>query len=231
MKLIKLSNEYYLISTKKANVGDYQYNGYNINTCTKSGQYPKLIASTQNINGLPLLDRKKEIKYQKCVQNCFEALSGKCICPSRMIALDELVCGVNIENLANKWALDNAEETMATNSALNKGFKGGFNSCVRLNEDKKFTLDDMNKLSVEIWEWINTDKYGAKQNLESVTNNFIQSITKDQYQWEVDIEENTESVVMGGLRSVEDFGGPGPQNYDYSTPIVIGGYINITRIK
>lgn len=33
---------------------------------------------------------------------------------------------VDVEKLANKWALDNADETMATNSALNRGFIGGF---------------------------------------------------------------------------------------------------------
>ncbi len=34
-----------------------------------------------------------------------------------------------IKRLGNQWALDNADETMATNSALNKGFRGGYTQC------------------------------------------------------------------------------------------------------
>jgi len=40
-----------------------------------------------------------------------------------------------IKRLANKWALDNADRTMETNSALNRGFEGGYNECQKDNAD------------------------------------------------------------------------------------------------
>ncbi len=41
-----------------------------------------------------------------------------------------------IKSLGNQWALDNADETMATNSALNKGFRGGYAQCQEDMADK-----------------------------------------------------------------------------------------------
>lgn len=243
MKLIKLNNEFYLLSDGIPK--GYYYDGFVNKIHNTSGaqyEYAKhifpIVASTEKLGELPLLDRKKEIKYQKCVQNCFEALSGKCVCPSRMITLNELASNVDVKKLAREltykdYTDEKGEFIKSTIGAddYTNGIVRGYNKALRDNADKKFTLDDMNKLSIEIWEWINIDKYGAKQNLETVTNNFIQSITKGQTQWEVDIEENKESVVMGGLRSINDFGGPGPQRYDYSKPIITEGHINILRIK
>lgn len=58
---------------------------------------------------------------------------------------DEIFGVVDVEKLANKWAVDNPDETMENNSALNKGFKAGFNKAVKLNKGKVFTLEDMRK--------------------------------------------------------------------------------------
>jgi hypothetical protein len=46
----------------------------------------------------------------------------------------------DVEKLANKWAIDNADITMESNSALNKGFKGGYN---KAKEKYKYTEEDM----------------------------------------------------------------------------------------
>ena len=49
-----------------------------------------------------------------------------------------------IKRLANKWALDNADRTMETNSALNRGFKGGYNQCQQGN-DNKYTIKEVER--------------------------------------------------------------------------------------
>jgi hypothetical protein len=50
-----------------------------------------------------------------------------------------------IKNLANKWALENADETMETNSALNKGFIGGYTKWQQDNTEKKYTIKEVEK--------------------------------------------------------------------------------------
>lgn len=50
--------------------------------------------------------------------------------------------GYEVEKLASKWAIDNADETMETNSALNKGFKAGYN---KAKETYKYTKKDLSK--------------------------------------------------------------------------------------
>lgn len=50
-----------------------------------------------------------------------------------------------IKNLANKWALENADETMETNSALNRGFIGGYTKWQKDNTDKKYTIKEVEK--------------------------------------------------------------------------------------
>ena len=45
-----------------------------------------------------------------------------------------------VEKMANKWAIDNADITMESNSALNKGFKAGYN---KAKEKYKYTEENI----------------------------------------------------------------------------------------
>lgn len=61
-----------------------------------------------------------------------------------------------IAKLSNQWALDNADETMATNSALNRGFKAGFKagyaSAPSSERFKKPTSDQIVKMALVVNE-------------------------------------------------------------------------------
>ena len=54
-----------------------------------------------------------------------------------------------IEKLANEWSLINSDDTMESNSSLNKGYVAGYTQC---QEDNKYSEEDiMNALhSVEL---------------------------------------------------------------------------------
>ncbi len=45
-----------------------------------------------------------------------------------------------IEKLANEWSLINSDDTMETNSSLNKGYIAGYTQC---QEDNKYSEEDM----------------------------------------------------------------------------------------
>lgn len=65
-----------------------------------------------------------------------------------------------IKNLASEWALKNSDATMETNSALNKGFIGGFEACLSLiNEDKLIELDQYERQWIKFCKLHYKDKY------------------------------------------------------------------------
>ena len=75
-----------------------------------------------------------------------------------------------IRSLANQWALENADETMATNSALNKGFRGGYTQCQEDNADK------MNNVMETLLKIRDCKDYG--NNSSSLARELIQSLNK-----------------------------------------------------
>jgi hypothetical protein len=128
-KLIKVDNEFYLLSDDPIEVGDgvgetliggvwMVMTIHTRNDFDKKHQ-KKIIASTRGIAGIKLLDRDE---------------------------IEILITGVNIKALASVWALDNADSTMGTNSALNRGFIGGYKRALQDNADKQFTLEEMGKI-------------------------------------------------------------------------------------
>lgn len=68
-----------------------------------------------------------------------------------------------IRSLGNQWALDNADETMATNSALNKGFRGGYNQCQEDNTDKKYTEEDLREAIKKAKKYFVEFPFGLKE--------------------------------------------------------------------
>jgi hypothetical protein len=76
-----------------------------------------------------------------------------------------------VEKLANKWAIDNTDITMESNSALNKGFKGGYN---KAKEKYKWTDDDLRKALSE--------SFKASQEGYNITcDEIIQSLQQPKY--------------------------------------------------
>ena len=202
-KLIKIKDEYYLVSNKepmdrhlcmafhketKAPMIDDYYQGDAHYYVYKP---MSIVAVTKRISGLttlPLLDK-----------NQIEILLGT----------------VDVKGLASKWALDNADKTMETNSSLNKGFIGGYNKCLQDNADKKFTLEDMRKCFEASRE---TVPHPDWDKIYDTFEEYINSL-KEKTEWEVEIELHSE---VDALVLYEDRGKPIVNEQ---------GYINILNIK
>lgn len=76
-----------------------------------------------------------------------------------------------IEQLANEWAVNNAEISFAENSSLNKGYIKGYTQCQEDMADKKYTEEDLHTILRLRKEWYShTDK--------NVVRDFIQSLNK-----------------------------------------------------
>ncbi len=117
-KLIKIDN--YLLVVDDSEIKDYYYDFF-VNKLKHSGgdKYAKSDIAKQVIAHLPL--------------NNAPILEGLPLLPP----LEN-----EVEKLANKWAIDNSDITMESNSALNKGFKGGYN---KAKEKYKYTEEDLRK--------------------------------------------------------------------------------------
>jgi hypothetical protein len=48
-----------------------------------------------------------------------------------------------IKKLANEWSLINSDDTMESNSSLNKGYVAGYTQC---EEDNKYSEEDIRKV-------------------------------------------------------------------------------------
>jgi len=143
MKLIKIENNYYLLSNDEIKKGDlviditdYSIMGVcmSINKNTQNQQVislstgftlfnnepKKIIASTGNdlLDMLVIIDKSQ-----------IETLLG-----NNGNKIDY------VKSLASKWALDNADRTMETNSALNRGFIGGYNQALQDNEKTEWEV-------------------------------------------------------------------------------------------
>lgn len=180
LRLIKISDKKYLLLKPYEDINKGEYFLYlkeaiyfannNINV-HNSETHCKIISCTDKIDGCSLIDINKVVSLLK---------------------KDEL----NITALGNQWALDNADRTMETNSALNKGFVGGFNSALEINKDKKYTLNDIKEIimsmnSEEFNELKMREDFGREQGkaIEIFVNGFMKR--KEKNEWDVEVESVT----------------------------------------
>jgi hypothetical protein len=234
MKLIKLNNHYLLVSdSHDLNVGDKIIRVKSNQVCTvtekeggrywayafdsgqgfefTSGQGLKILASTGMFDGLAIGD-KVDMLYLSQIEELIRVI-------------DEEVNASYIKSLASNWALDNPDKTLATNSALNRGFIGGYTQALKANADKKFTLEDMEnvvgEVVAEIKRWFSNE--GDKRSTDEVVKEFINSITKgkERKEWEVEVETELVTPSKYSFTQFEPF----------LAPKVTNGYINITKIK
>lgn len=118
-----------------------------------------------------------------------------------------------IRSKASEWALNNADETMATNSALNKGYIAGYKTC----QDESFTLEDMkicfdmarDKIKHPDWDYV-FDNFDQ----------FIKKFKDAKTTWLVEVELDTKIIPMETPLGTADF----------FVPKITDGYINITKI-
>jgi hypothetical protein len=117
-KLIKTDNYLLVVDDSEIKAGDWIFanQGVHIVTDVKDDKYPY---GTLNNKGDKIYHHKswKKIIAHLPLNNS-PILEGVALLPPLK---DE------VEKLANKWAIDNADITMESNSALNKGFKAGYN--------------------------------------------------------------------------------------------------------
>jgi hypothetical protein len=85
-----------------------------------------------------------------------------------------------VEKLANKWAIDNADITMESNSALNKGFKGGYN---KAKQKYKYTEEDLRDACIMYCQWLTggIPSLRIAQNPDERFEQIIQSLQQPKY--------------------------------------------------
>lgn len=77
-----------------------------------------------------------------------------------------------IKTLANKWALENSDILMETNSALNRGFVGGYTECQKYMAKERETIMETLLKIRDCKDYGNNSSTLAKELIESLINNF-----------------------------------------------------------
>lgn len=130
--LKKTNGKYLLLGKEKPKDGDICYNAEKdtierfidlSDVGVGQGAYIKIIATRESLL-VPLGKNGNE---------------GSLLALLKRDQLENLLGIEEIRSKASEWALNNADETMATNSALNKGYIAGYKAC----QDESFTLEDM----------------------------------------------------------------------------------------
>lgn len=130
MKLIKIKTDHFIIvDDSEFEEGDFVFNDYN-----------KTIIKYSAGHGIGLC---KKITHSTTTANL--DVYGQTPVGLLLQEVKELIGEVDVKKIANNWALENADSTMESNSALNKGFIFGYNQCLEDNKDKKYTDEDMRK--------------------------------------------------------------------------------------
>lgn len=80
-----------------------------------------------------------------------------------------------IKEIAQEWAVNNAEISFAENSALNRGYVKGYTQCQEDNSNKYiFTKDELQKLIVEFVGF----PHDHNEARGSIATRFIESLNK-----------------------------------------------------
>lgn len=197
--LRKYETEYHLFSSKRADIAQYSIADNKLEQVGKMSDTmfpwiegrPRVIASTLQKPGLARID---------------------------MADLKILLGEADIKVMAAQWALKNADETMGSNSALNRGFIAGYNKCLQVNADKKYTADDMARLV----RWLSTTGkflHAPTGNLSGnklIIDEFIrQQGYSKKGEWKVELEMEFCPQAL-------------PQ--DRYVPLVTNGQVNIIKI-
>lgn len=124
MKLIKIKTDHFIIvDDSEFEEGDFVFNDYN-----------KTIIKYSAGHGIGLC---KKITHSTTTANL--DVYGQTPVGLLLQEVKELIGDIDVKKIANNWALENADSTMESNSALNKGFIFGYNQCLEDNKEKKYT--------------------------------------------------------------------------------------------
>lgn len=82
-----------------------------------------------------------------------------------------------IKKISNQWAIENADETMATNSSLNRGFIAGYTLCQQDNCNKIKELMDIiievdDIFSVEVDGRNEIEQIDLKKKIENIISQY-----------------------------------------------------------
>jgi hypothetical protein len=220
MKLVKISNEYYLLDGE-INDGDKILHEGDILTVNKNKgaylstyQFPhidikadvcdKIIGSSNSFFGteIPFLDRNK---------------------------IEKLLNSVDVEKIAEQMIESHPDfKSEGFSDYQNGRFNGiidGYNKALSDNSDKKFTLDDMRKCFEASRETI---KHPDWDNIYDNFEHYMKSKSEEKKEWSVEIEMDVvpdfesrsrynDGQIYNGLKKL--------------VPLLNNGYITITKIK
>lgn len=220
MKLVKISNEYYLLDGE-INDGDKILHEGDILTVNKNKgaylstyQFPhidikadvcdKIIGSSNSYFGteIPFLDRNK---------------------------IEKLLNSVDVEKIAEQMIESHPDfKSEGFSDYQNGRFNGiidGYNKALSDNYDKKFTLDDMRKCFEASRETI---KHPDWDNIYDNFEHYMKSKSEEKKEWNVEIEMD---VVPDFESRSRDNDGQICNGLKKLVPLLNNGYITITKIK
>lgn len=214
MKIIKIGEEYNLVNKEEIKIGDVTLEKDN----SENYFMPKIVMPYQlnDNSGIKVIASTdytfNEMMY-KIDKDCIQLMLGE----TNVKELAESHFGTDIDSIRGSKEYD-------LEGDRKNGFIAGFNKCLYLNQDKKYTLDDIH----------NALSYGyhtAKDELKGINSHgyftrFLKTKLKECYEWEVEIEMRSKSVHELH-ESNEGF----LNNPNLYVPVIENGYINITKIK
>lgn len=213
MKLIRHNTEYYLLEDGKIDEGDWMF----------------------------IIDDENKIYIEKCpiflgihyIRK--EKIIGTTDTSLKLPLLDKTLIETMLSVTEKDKKLQVARNVLSSDTRFSEkdldSVMFGYELSLR-DSDKKFTLEQI----VGFSEWLSVAQWRDGVKILYIKNNWeklfkIYLKTQEKSEWEIEIEIETESVVMGGVVQVGDFGGKGPQPYNYSQPKIENGYITIKKIK
>jgi hypothetical protein len=108
---------------------------------------------------------------------------------------------IDVKDKASLWALCNADKTMETNSALNRGFIGGYNQCLEDNKEKKYTDEQLKQaLDKAFMNGFSHAKNFNKQ-INASTYEIMQSL-QPKTEWEVEIDDNGDLKIVTDVQKL-----------------------------
>ncbi len=220
MKLIKIDNDYWLLSDDDIKVGDYVGEKLNNNTW--------MVMTIHNGNDLDL-SRQKKIIGSTCSFN--SKLNGIAYLDKADINLLLLDIDKNVKLLATKYYVDHNYNTLPNNNnptdeqmtlgiqefaRCEEMYVAGYLQSLQDNSEKKFTLDNLKEVIAEAWN--SSEDNEDNELFTHAIDRIIQSISKEQTEWDVNVEPEMD-------KNWDGVGEP-----KFNPKVNDKGYITITKI-
>lgn len=176
MKLIKLQDNYYIISDDEIKEGDYVYRKYengdsHVGKATPNSDNLKLIKDKRVFK---ITHSTQQLEYhqvdQKLIDDSIEGWVFDKIKPLDINEIEELIYGYSVEKIINTTNTPKDFDQYT----YDKGIEFGFKAAMEINKDKLFTIEDMEKAIDMAWR----EEYSSEEIIQPLL---------PKTEWEVEI--------------------------------------------